>query len=598
MFLHTMSILIHRPGCCETCDEYRSHLTTAEIDGDKSLELARGKDGMERSWVTRRKYEGLKEDFEERAEKYREGLSTMREQRDQARRLVSEREAEIEELKGRLASRSRDVSQASSAPPAPRAGTKRGPGDWPPLSAPRTTDSAPAGQSLPKRKRIDAPKSDVSLVKPTILTVTAPQTSKLPGTAGGPPLPPSPPPPPPASTDPYVNLPDDEEEDKGFEERERAARGTVGMILAARKEAVDARGEIPRDDPSGIVKLSLRYPGEAALINEYLQTNQDWPMLDFIKGQVSICSGMRKVQLSNVQEYLKTAWRAPPWGPKTKWDGLSQKMVPVVNPAPKPPSNVEIVSRKVAITEGLATTYGPLPEHWGNPGSITTTSHPSLIVAWAAHFVRGELNIPPGLLDDDSRITHAHACGWLCISPLIKGIVDQSILKAIITMIVFQRYPKEVANHNILIAATPSFEPLTLGPDPSSAQTARALADTGLSIEDAADAIEYAQSWIRMCSQRHADPQGAHSLNSFFQAARAIPRTVPPQHIPYAWSEEAGRWRPARTAAAMEVDDSSLPGGNGLPDTAGATATPVENTTGAPAVEKPEGDADMAPPPA
>lgn len=590
MYFSTMSILIHRPGCCETCDDYRSHLTMAEIDGDASLERARGRDGMEKVWVSRKKYEGLKEDFEERAEKYREGLGIMKEQRDQARRLVSEREAEIDELKGRLASRSRDFTQPPSGPSAPRVGQKRPATEWPPLPmTTRAPDSTQGSQSLVKRKKMED-------VKPTILTVTAPQATKLPGTVGGPPLVPSPPPPPPASTDPYKNLPDDEEEDEGYEERERAARGTIGMVLTARKEAVDARGEIPHDDPSGTVELTLRYPGEAALINEYLRENQDWPMLEFMKGQVTICSGLRKAQLSRVQEYLKTSWRAPLWTPKTKWDPATQKMVTVVNPPPKPPSVVETVSRKVAISEGLATQFGPLPQHWGNAGSISATCHPSLVVAWAAHFVRGELNIPAGLLNDDNHVTHAHARGWLRVSPLIKGITDQIVLKAIITMLAFQRYHKEVANHNILIATTPSFEPLTLGPDPSPAQTAQALADAGLSIEEAADAIEYAQSWIRMCSQRNADPAGAHSLLSFFKAARAIPREVPPQHIPYAWSEEAGRWRPVRTAAEMEVDDSSRTGGGGSPDNTGTVVTPGDDTTGAPAVEKPEDDAVMAPP--
>lgn len=119
MYLSTMSILIHRPGCCETCDNYRSHLTMAEIDGDASLERARGRDGMEKVWVPRKKYKRLKEDFEEWAEKYREGLGIMKEHRDQAQHLVSEREAEIDELKGWLASRSRDFTQPILGPSAP-----------------------------------------------------------------------------------------------------------------------------------------------------------------------------------------------------------------------------------------------------------------------------------------------------------------------------------------------------------------------------------------------------------------------------------------------------------------------------------------------
>lgn len=181
--------------------------------------------------------------------------------------------------------------------------------------------------------------------------------------------------------------------------------------------------------------------------------------------------------------------------------------------------------------------------------------------------------------------------------PLTRGVTDQSVLKAIITMLAFQQYPKEVANHNLLIAESPSFEPLTLGPEPSPAQTARALADTGLSIEEAADAIEYVQSWIQMCSQRSQESMAAHSLFSFFQAARAIPRVVPPLHIPYAWSKESERWRPVWTESALEADTSAHPGGDVVPPPAGGTgADPVDSTNGTAAVGKPDVDDTMSTP--
>lgn len=94
-------------------------------------------------------------------------------------------------------------------------------------------------------------------------------------------------------------------------------------------------------------------------------------------------------------------------------------MITIINPAPKPPTAIEIVSRKVAVAEGLATPFGPLPSHWATPGTITSDTHPSLVVAWVDQFHRGDINVPLGLVDDDNRPTHVHARGWLRISPLI-----------------------------------------------------------------------------------------------------------------------------------------------------------------------------------
>lgn len=162
-------------------------------------------------------------------------------------------------------------------------------------------------------------------------------------------------------------------------------------------------------------------------------------------------------------------------------------------------------------------------------------------------------------------------------------------------MIAFQRYPREIANHNLDINPTPSFDALNIEPNPSPARTARALADAGLSIEEAADAVDYAQSWIRMRSQRTKDDASAHSLLQHFQAARAIPRDTPvAPHIPYAWSDASQRWRPVRTEARMEVD-SSLPSGDPAHPTAQGAAggTSAESTNEAPTAENTSGDVKM-----
>ncbi|KZP14868.1 hypothetical protein FIBSPDRAFT_894363 [Athelia psychrophila] len=570
-----LGILVHRPGCCDTCKAYMDHITVAEFDSDESLKSARGKDGMEKHWVPRRKYKYLKESYEEKVEGYRENISDMRVLRDDARRLVEERDREIAELRERLSVNDR---QATTAPRV----VKRQAGEWagpPPVSKPSYSSAA----STYKRKKTETmPMAPI----PPVAAPQAPRAPLLPGTVGGPTVPSTPPSPPRA--DPYAEMSDEGEYEDGTKDAERALRGRIGMILAARREVVTRNGEIPSGDPRDEVQLEFRTGAEAGLVQEYLQEHRDWPMLDFMKKIVSEAAPLKKGEYNTVQGYLKVSWRAPPWAPTQRWDPATGKTITIINPAPRPPTAIDIVSRKVAAAEGLATEFGPLPAHWASPGTVTADTHPSLVVVWVEQFYRGDVNIPLGLLNDDNAPTHAHARGWLRISPLIRGISDQTILKAILTLIGFQRYAQEVTSNNLVINETPSFDALSIGTAPTAAQAARALADAGLSIKEAVDAIDYAQSWMRMRSQRTRDDAAAQSLLRHFETARTIPRATPYiRHIPYVWSEASLRWRPAQPETEMEVDPLSLTSGGSAHPAATGTAggNPADNTDETPAVE-------------
>ncbi|KZP14114.1 hypothetical protein FIBSPDRAFT_896846 [Athelia psychrophila] len=99
---------------------------------------------------------------------------------------------------------------------------------------------------------------------------------------------------------------------------------------------------------------------------------------------------------------------------------------------------------------------------------------------------------PPG------RQSHAlYLTTMEIISPLIQEISHQTVLKAILTLIGFQKYAHEIETNNLVINQTPSFNILNIKTGPTPAQAAQALTDAGLFIEEAANALDYIGLYLR-----------------------------------------------------------------------------------------------------
>ena len=571
--------IVHHGVGCKKCTDYVMHLTMGSMEDDPSYIDAVAK--RQNMFVPFEQWrsETLKvDDLEVECDKYRDRCRAAEKEASGLRERVHELEEQLAALQG--SSFAATASRAISKPLTQRVQGSGGKGTFPPLP-----------------KNVVKTTTSVS----TTSSSTAP-TNKGKGRATGP-----------------TGLPtmdyeaemqfDDEEGDSDWEDPAADAKAVdshtarqVRAILQGSRQTHHAGGSgssggrVPDIHPG--TSAEFRY-ARNALEQAHRDNNANKKvLLACIRKYISSCHAA--TNKTRVQQSAIQGWRVPDWAEKMRYNpntgGLESTGHTKAELNADQPRGGELhdgILLQVSNILGLSKDGKPHP-CLGNMSSPRHEDHPLVWRYWLKHVAT---QLPRGLVPGPDGLPYERIVrGFRRIQPFFKerkGLTpgDRTSQRAGQLMLMglvvkSRRYDELLRAGGLVVHPKPLWDYIVFSTSPSEAECAQHLAARGVTVDEVADAQQYAYCWLQAYQAHLVDTQERISINSLLESIRALQDPGPwPDHLTYYYDQGLARWMPElpptrTTATVVQFNSSATSGSVGtLPLTGGPSSGPQSNST-------------------